>query len=267
MSRIPVPVFVLLSSLFFLAPAALGQVSPERFDGVFDTWIDASGSHPGDPLLRVGKKGMSRSHAELTFDLDATVTYFNLDCSHLESIERAELVLDVESVTGCSGGGCMLRVRRGDGRPLTGLLRLRDGQTGEARFDVTGDVRQRDVGSLAPAYRIEQQANGGEVRFHSLESTSGRGPRIEITNRPLPDVTSVARRSATVFSETMSYLEAGDPNSPKSVPAHPRHSQLLADVPQRRPAPGGGRPRGSSGLDRHRVLQLPFTACFRLPLR
>jgi haloalkane dehalogenase len=224
---------VLLAVLALLLPlTGAAQVFPERFDAVADTWVDDSGSHPSDPVLRVGKRGAIRRHAEIGLDLDATVTFTNLDCNHLESIERAELVLEIVSVEGCPPAGCRLRVRAG-GEPASGLVRFEDGQTGLARFDVTADVRARQAGALDVVYRLEQATSGGEARFRSADDPGGGGPRIEIVNRPIPDATTVARRSASVLGETMSYLEAGDPDSPNQfllIHGIPSYSLMYRNV-------------------------------------
>ncbi len=224
-----------------LTVPAEAQVRPERFDTVADTWIGPSGNHPDDTVLRVSKNGPQRGVAKVSFDLDATVTFVSLDCNFWHNIEKAELVLELDSVSGCPNSGCRLRIFRDDdnsdsddddsdsddddsdsddddsdsdrGSPLSKAVRFHNGQTGEARFDVTADVVGLGVGDLAPTYRIEQRNRHGVVVFASSEAMDSEPPRIEVTNRTLPDETLVSRKQMQVFDLEMSYLEAGDPDS------------------------------------------------------
>lgn len=220
---------------FCLTASAWGQVQPERLEAVADTWSGISGNYPDDPVLRVGKHGFRRDVARLRFDLDTTVSFFSLDCNFWSSIAAAELVLEIEEVQGCRGGGCKLRVFRegpGPGHPLSPPVRVRKGQSGEVRFDITHFVSALDD-HLTPRLRIVQQNSGGAVLFRSLESTTGDGPRIEVTNHPISDDTQVARHQQAVFGEVMSYLEAGDPDSPNQfllIHGMPSYSILYRNV-------------------------------------
>ena len=192
------------------------QVFPEVQDAVFDSWRDTTGEHPADTLLRVGKSGVERATARVSFDLDNTVIFDNLECNFWDAITRAEVVLDVVSATDCPGNGCLLRVTLpSSNQPLAPPLHIANGTTGEVRFDVTADVRKRATGDLLATYRIEALTAQGEVNFRSLEgSPEGTGsPRLDVTNPPIPDTTVVARKSQQVFNAEISYLEAGDPGS------------------------------------------------------
>jgi pimeloyl-ACP methyl ester carboxylesterase len=160
----------------------------------------ASIDNPGaDGALHAG----NGSAAEMAFSLGQG--WFSLDCNFWDSIQRAELVADVAAANGCGDRGCKLRVFSGS--RFLDLQRVQAGAT-QVRFDETAAVRSVTGSSGMTSFSVI--GDSGEVVFFAL--ASGHGPRIEVTNTPLPSdlPPSVQQRSLQLSSDmTLSYLEAG----------------------------------------------------------
>jgi len=252
--------------LISVAPAA-AQV-PEHFDAVADTYVSAAAganqNHGADGALRVTVAG--QRHALVAFDLDFVQTFVGDDCYFFDDIAAADLVLELTSVSGCPSGGCRLEVyttsdfAEGNGtsgagatwkcaadsdiantsvdcadnwnggvfEALVGTATVHNGQTGAVRVDVTDAVASAGAGDLQRRFIIAGDTPG-EVVFASREA--GQAPRIDVTNRPIPDAELAERKWVQVFDQTMSYLEAGEgPNTFLLLHGMPAYSYMFRNV-------------------------------------
>ena len=175
------------------------------------------------------------------------------DCNLTADIAKAEIVLDISSATDCGPQGCKLTVRttddfvEGDGvagsgstwkcandsdisndvvdcaeswhggntGAKVGKATVSGGTTGELRIDVTDHIRELDRGSLDIRF-IVRSKGPGTVTFSAREGAVA--PRLVITKADIPtyenQVAGITRSSVNLSGINVSYLSAGDSNSP-----------------------------------------------------
>jgi pimeloyl-ACP methyl ester carboxylesterase len=220
--------------LLTIAGRAEAQVWSAHFaDDGLPYFAAASDSATGASPLVVSSIG----DAQMEVPLDQH--WFNLDCNFWGSITGASLVLDVVGSAGCESG-CTLEAAvattGGQLRPVDRAVVWP--ATTQVRFDVGQSVGAVRGGDAPLAFSVRLARGAGQVQLASRESDPTRPPRVEVQNAPITDdvPVGVTRRSLRLSSDvTLSYLEAGDPNSENvflMVHGMPAYSILFRNVAQ-----------------------------------
>jgi len=197
----------------------------------------------------------------LQFDIDNTPN-FGTECNLTTDYEKVELVVNLGSVANC-GNNCALEVRSTDSfneasatwscpddsnlgndsadcdpnwnggkeGPKIGEVEVTNGQTGEARIDITSYVKSLDQGSFVINLLLRQK-HSGEVSIVSKEG--GTAARIEVTRTAIPEAEAAGlRKTITVNGITMSYLDSGPSSTERVfvfVHGMPAHSYMFRNM-------------------------------------